>query len=157
MESDITVRCCRECPVEDVQGYCDTCKSPFCKKCMGNHIGHTTEKLKDFCRQKKKEVLNQISVRELSVQLEEKRKDVITKGKRLKVDGDNTKRLIKEKEEASKNAEQNYSQEIERMEAVTRYLIGLEDEASTYTLKNACEEAMKLFDLEDKIKKSLIL
>ena len=51
------------------------------------------------------------------------------------------------------NKEKNYNLELERMEAATRYLIGLEEEALTITIKSACEEAIKLFNLEKKIRK----
>ena len=38
--------------------------------------------------------------------------------------------------------EKIYEQEMGRLEAVTRYLIGLEEEASSFTLKRACGEAL---------------
>ena len=57
-----------ERPVEDIVGYCYTCKSPFCKDCVLDHIGHETEKIKDFYEK------NNISVHELVIQVEEKRK-----------------------------------------------------------------------------------
>ena len=153
MESGITIECCEECPIKDIGGYCNTCKSLFCKKCVLDHVGHATMKLEEFCEKKKKNVLDQISISEISTQLEKKWKKVVTKGKKLNVDGKNTKILLNIKEKAAENKDENYELEIGRMEDATRCLLGLEEEASTVALRNACEEALKLFDLEETIKK----
>ena len=68
METDIKIRCCRECHVEDIQGYCNTCEKFFCQECMNNHTQHKIMKIEDLCEE------NNVSVYELVVQLEEERK-----------------------------------------------------------------------------------
>ena len=78
MQSDINIKCCKECPVEDIVGFCDTCKKVFCKECMVDHIGHTIVKIKDYCEEKK------TSVYELATQLEEKRRELIGREVKLK-------------------------------------------------------------------------
>ena len=136
-QSEIRVECCRKCPVKDIKGYCEDCKEPFCKECFEKHIGHKMVNLKDFCEEKEKAVLDQISVRGISVQLEYKRKEIMSKGNKLQEELENAERAVKVKEDFVKNKEENYKLELGRMEAVIRYLVGLEEETSTVVLKNA--------------------
>lgn len=75
------------------------------------------------------------------------------KGRRLYKDCESTERVIRIKENAAKNKEENYSLELTRLEAVNKYLLGLEEEASTVTLKDACIKSLKYFNLEERIKK----
>ena len=153
MQASIGVRCCKTRQVKDIKGFCDTCKEPFCKRCFENHIGHTIVKLKDFYEERKKDVLDQISTEELSIQLERKREEIPKTRKMLYKSRKDTKEAIKVKEGIIENKEENFKLEIERLDAVNRYLIGLEGEALTVALKDACNNSLKYFNIEDKIRK----
>ena len=152
MQTGFKIECHRAQSIKNILGFCDTCKVSFCKECIVDHIGHKTVKIMNYCEERKKSVLDQITTPELTVQLEEKRKEMTEKRNKLQKDFEDTRGVVKMKEKLMENKEENYRLEIGRMEATTRYLIGLEEEALTTTLKSACEEAMKLFNLEKKIR-----
>ena len=78
MHTDIKIGCSRERSINDIIGYCYTCKELFCKECMVGHIGHETQKVKDFCINMK------VSVHELATQIEEQSKKRIEIANMLK-------------------------------------------------------------------------
>lgn len=148
---------CKVHQEQEIIGFCNDCKTLFCKECVRDHIEHKMQKLESFCEEKKKSVLKQISVKELSTQLEEKRNKMIKRRENLDIDQNSVKREINFKKRIiGENREDSFSQEIERMDAATRYLMGLEENASTVTLKNACVKATELFDLKDKIREEFL-
>ena len=97
MQTDIKVTCCEAHSVKDIQGYCNDCGKPFCKECVLEHIGHKMMRIEDFCEERKNGVLDQITTPELTVQLEEKRKEMIEKGCKLQEDFEDTRRVVRMK------------------------------------------------------------
>lgn len=147
------MKCCRKCPVKDIKGYCDDCKVFFCKECMEDHIDHEIVSTKKFCEGKKKDILSQVSELELSSQLKEKMQRTLEKRENLnKNQNDITKEIASKEVLVGENKDGCLKQELGRLEAATKYLTELEKEALTVTLKDACEDAMKHFNLEDKIR-----
>ena len=151
-QTNLKIRYCNEHWERRIEGFCEYCKEFFCEECAEDHIGHKATRLEDFCRERKKNVLSQISVEEVPVQLERKRREVNKEGKKLKEDREDAKRVSNVKKKAIKNKEEKLEQEFEHLEGVTRYLTGLEEEASTVTLKDACKRAIEVFDIKDKIR-----
>ena len=152
MQTDLRIGCCGTHSTRGITGHCNDCREFFCEECSKDHAGHATVKLEDFCEEGKKSVLSQISTRGLSIQLEERRAKMVETRKTLKKDRKDAEKAIRIKEEAVKDKEENISLELARLEAVTRCIVELEDEASTVAFWNACEEAKRLFDLEDEIR-----
>ena len=68
MDTNIKIRCCRDCPVEEIGGYCSTCKRFLCKECVFDHIEHKIMKIENYCKE------NKVSVYGIAIQLEERRK-----------------------------------------------------------------------------------
>ena len=110
-------------------------------------------KLRDFCEKRKKDILGQITTSELSTQLKAKEEEMIKTRRKLQEDQKCTEGEIRTKENIIKDKKKNLSREVERLEAVNRYLLGLGEEALTVALKNSCEESLKNFDIEEKIRK----
>ena len=153
MQTDIKIRCCKTHPKKEINGFCEECKEFFCRECMEDHIGHTMTKLKDFCEKRRKDVLGQITTSDLSTQLKAKGEEMIKTREKLQKDQRYAKGEIRTKENIAKNKEKNFSQEVERLETVTKCLLGLGEEALTVALRNACEESLKNFDIEEEIRK----
>lgn len=144
---------CEECLVKDIKGYCNDCKKFFCKKCIEDHIGHTMVKLENFCEKKKKIILDSVSVLELPNQLEERRNETTKAKEKLDKDHNNlTKEITLKENMVRDNKEDNYEQELRRLEAAITYLVELEEQALTTSLKVACEMAMNTFDIKENIK-----
>ena len=78
MQTNITIKCCRECPVEEIGGYCYTCKRFLCKECVLDHIWHEIVKIRDFCRERK------VSVHGLATKVEKQSKKRIEIANMLK-------------------------------------------------------------------------
>ena len=111
-------------------------------------MDHNIESLKKFYEEEKKKVLDQVSVQELGVCLEERRKEIIKRGRKLNREYKDTKSKLT----TNGAIKTMYKKEIRRLETVIQYLIELKEETSTDTLGNACQEALNVFDVEDKIK-----
>ena len=153
MQNDIKIEYCDKHLENKIEGFCEDCKEFFCKECKVNHLGHLTKTLNKFCEERKNTILSKISINEFMVQLKGRTDKTIKERQKLDKDYDDINKTIALKETTIDESRRDcYRDEIERIEAVTRYLVGLEDEASTIALKNACEEAIVFFDLEDKIK-----
>ena len=149
---DVKIRYCETHPGKEIIGFCEKCNAFFCKKCVMGHIWHKMIKLEDFCEEKKKSVLDKISIDDLIVQLEGRRDEATKTREKLDKDyNDIEKRVI-----IKEDKEDIYEHELGRLETISRYLVGLEEEASTVVLKNACEEAIELFDLEEEIRNELV-
>lgn len=58
---------------------------------MSYHMDHNIESLKKFYEEEKKKVLDQVSVQELGVCLEERRKEIIKRGRKLNREYKDTK------------------------------------------------------------------
>ena len=85
--------------------------------------------------------------------MKKRRKEIIKKGKELQEDYRDIRKIVHLKEAMiGNNKEDNFTQKLERMEATTRYLVELGNEASTMLLKNACEITLIFFNLENKIR-----
>ena len=153
MQTDVNIRCCIECPVKDIKGYCNECKEFFCKECVMNHIGHKIVNINDFCEERKKNIIDQVSTLELSIQLERRRDEMNEMREKLDRDHNKVTKEISLKEAMiGGNKEKLYEQEFDSLDTVTRYLIELEDQVSTITLKDACKKAMKIFNIKEDIR-----
>lgn len=149
---ELSVRYCETHPESRIEGFCEECKKFFCNNCAVDHTGHTTKTLDKFCEERTKDILAKISVWELATQLENEREEMSMIEKRLQKNRKDARREIALKEVVAESAEENFNQEIGYLEAIIRSLVSLEEKASTAVLKSACEEAVALFDLEDKIR-----
>ena len=148
IQTEIKINCCKECSVEDIEGYCNSCEKFFCKECRRTHLLHETETLDEFYESRKKKILDEVTIEDLTMKLEEKRSEDVKEGKKLYKEYKNIKREIR----IGENRDTICEEEIECLEMVTRYLAELKEEVFTVTLKNACEEGIKVFNVEDKIK-----
>ena len=151
----VKIRYCKLHSEKEINGFCEDCEEFFCKECMEDHMDHEIESLKKFCKERKENILKQVSVSELSAHLK-KKEDELTKTKdKLYKELENTNEMITLKETVIKDGkEAAFKQEMCCIEAVCKYLIGLEDKASSVTLKNACEDAMGHFiNIKDGIRK----
>ena len=61
MQTDVIIRCCKERLVKDIKGYCNDCEGFFCRKCEDEHIEHNIVKLKEFCKERKREILVKVT------------------------------------------------------------------------------------------------
>ena len=80
-ETGLRIRCCKEHPRKQLEGYCKDYDTFFCRKCMIEHIGHEMENMKKFCERGREDVLDQISFEELVTQLGERRDKLVEEKK----------------------------------------------------------------------------
>ena len=153
-EADIKITCCEERPAKDIIGFCDDCKEFFCRECVVNHVGDTTLKLENYCEERKNDLLDQISTEALIARLKLKRNElVMAQKKQCEKHKKDNEMVVLKTAIMGENKTKIYEEELERLEGVVKYLVGLEEEASTVTLKKACKKSLKNFGLEDEIKK----
>lgn len=147
-----SVRYCETHPESRTEGFCEERKKFFCHNCAVAHARHATKTLDILCEERTKDVLAKVSVWELATRLENEREEMSMIEKKLQKNRKDAKREIALKEAVAESTEENFYQEIGCLEAIVRCPVGLEEKASTVVLKNACEGAVALFDLEDKIR-----
>ena len=153
IQADFKIRYCKKHPEAKINGFCEKCREFFCKECIEDHMDHDIESLKKFCKERKKNVLSQISLSELSNYLKEKNDEITKTREILDKELKETNKNIVLKERVIKDGkEETFKEEIGFVESVERYLVELEDKASSITLRKACEDALELFDIEDEIK-----
>ena len=153
-QSDLKIRYCKAHPKKEINGFCEECKEFFCIKCVMNHLEHKgLKKLETFCKERKESVLSQISFKELPPQLEKKNEEMVETREKLDKELEDTNKDVTLKEGVIKGGkEEVFKEEMRLIEAATRYLVELEDKASSIALRDACEDAMELFNIEDKIR-----
>ena len=99
----IEIKCCKKHSLEDIKGFCEDCKSFFCKECFVDHIDHEIKSLKKFYKERKKNVVDNVSVWEFCTQLEKKREEIFEKKEKQYKDLDDINKKISWKETAIEN------------------------------------------------------
>ena len=152
-QTKVKIRYCKRHPEKEINGFCEESEEFFCRKCMEDHLDHDTVSLKRFCGEKRRNILEQVSVRGFSAQMKEKNDEMIKIREKLDKELKDTNKDITLKEEVLKDGkEEAFKEEMVFIEAGSKYLLELEDKVSTVALKDACENAMELFNIEDKIR-----
>ena len=110
--------------------------------------------METLCEEKKDIVLEQITLEELAPLLKKKNKKVAKTREKLygKLEDANKDATLKESV-IRDGKEEIFKEEMRLVETATRCLVGLGDEASSVALKEACEDAMEFFNIENKIRK----
>ena len=120
------------------------------------HIDHNTESLKKFCERKEKDVLAKISFEELVVNLRWKEDRKLKKREDLDKEQKNAKQeLSLSKNINEKGKDTVLERELTYLENVGRFLVEMGEKVSTVVFREACEEALKLFDLEGRVREEL--
>ena len=111
-------------------------------------------KLETLCEEKKDIVLEQITLEELAPLLKKKNKKVAKIREKLYGELEDANKDATLKESVIKDSkEEIFKEEMRLVETTTRCLVGLGDKASSVALKEACEDAMEFFNIENKIRK----
>ena len=145
---DIRIRCCRECQVEDIGGYCNDCREFFCRECVEVHVEHEIEFLRAFYKNRKKAILDKAAMWEVAIQLEKRRSEIVETIKVLKKEYEDIKREVKTVE----NRDAIYDKEIKRINRAIIYLGEAEKKAFSPTIKNIYKELVEKLNVEGKIR-----
>ena len=110
--------------------------------------------METLCEEKKDIVLEQITLEELAPLLKKKNKKVAKIREKLYGELEDANKDATLKESVIKDGkEEIFKEEMRLVETTTRCLVGLGDKASSAALKEACEDAMEFFNIENKIRK----